>query len=60
VDLARVEAALASCKDGRASEVHALLQAEGASLRNKEAEAQAKLQAAIASLEPTHDYYEYG
>ncbi|MDP6232589.1 MAG: hypothetical protein QF839_00250 [Candidatus Poseidoniaceae archaeon] len=60
VDLARVEAALASCKDSRASEVHALLQAEGASLRNKEAEAQAKLQAAIASLEPTHDYYEYG
>jgi hypothetical protein len=60
VALARVESALASCKDARASEVYALIQAEGASLRNKEAEAQAKLQAAIASLEPTHDYYEYG
>ena len=60
VALARVEAALALCKDGRAQEAHARLTTEGEAFRNQEAQAQAKLQAAIASLEPTHDYYEYG
>ena len=58
--LERIEAALSSCTDGRARTVLERISSEGDALRHQEAHAQAKLQAAIASLEPTHDYYEYG
>ena len=58
--LERIEAALSSCTDGRARTVLERISGEGDALRHQEAHAQAKLQAAIASLEPTHDYYEYG
>ena len=60
VPLERVEATLSSCKDARARAVLERIRAEGDAMRHQEAQAQAKLQAAIASLEPTHDYYEYG
>lgn len=60
VPLERIEAALSSCTDGRARTVLERISGEGDALRHHEAHAQAKLQAAIASLEPTHDYYEYG
>ena len=60
VMLQRLEAALSSCNDARALEAHARLSAEGEVHRTKASAAEAKLQAAIASLEPTHDYYEYG
>ena len=60
VPLERVEATLSSCKDTRARAVLERIRAEGDAMRHQEAQAQAKLQAAIASLEPTHDYYEYG
>ena len=58
--LERIEAALSSCTDGRARTVLERISGEGDALRHQEAHAQAQLQAAIASLEPTHDYYEYG
>lgn len=58
--LERVEAALSTCNDARARAAHERIKIEGDGLRSREAQAQAKLQAAIASLEPTHDYYEYG
>ena len=58
--LERVEAALSTCNDARARVALERIKIEGDALRNREAQAQAKLQAAIASLEPTHDYYEYG
>ena len=58
--LERVEAALSTCNDARARAALERIKIEGDALRNREAQAQAKLQAAIASLEPTHDYYEYG
>lgn len=58
--LERVEAALSTCKDARARAALERITIEGDALRNQAAQAQAKLQAAIASLEPTHDYYEYG
>ena len=58
--LERVEAALSTCNDARARAVLERITIEGDALRNREAQAQAKLQAAIASLEPSHDYYEYG
>ena len=58
--LERVEAALSTCNDARARAALERIKIEGDGLRNREAQAQAKLQAAIASLEPTHDYYEYG
>lgn len=58
--LERVEAALSTCKDTRARAALERIKIEGDALRNREAQAQAKLQAAIASLAPTHDYYEYG
>ena len=58
--LERVEAALSTCNDARARAALERIKIEGDALRNREAQAQAKLEAAIASLEPTHDYYEYG
>ena len=58
--LERVEAVLSTCNDARARAALERITIEGDALRNREAQAQAKLQAAIASLEPTHDYYEYG
>ena len=58
--LERVEAALSTCNDARARAALERIKIEGDGLRSREAQAQAKLQAAIASLEPTHDYYEYG
>ena len=58
--LERVEAALSTCNDARARAALERIKIEGDGLRGREAQAQAKLQAAIASLEPTHDYYEYG
>ena len=60
VVLERVEAALSTCNDARARAALERIKIEGDGLRSREAQAQAKLQAAIASLEPTHDYYEYG
>ena len=58
--LERVEAVLSTCNDARARAALERITIEGDALRNRAAQAQAKLQAAIASLEPTHDYYEYG
>ena len=58
--LERVEATLSTCNDARARAALERIKIEGDGLRSREAQAQAKLQAAIASLEPTHDYYEYG
>ena len=58
--LERVEAALSTCNDARTRAALERIKIEGDGLRSREAQAQAKLQAAIASLEPTHDYYEYG
>ena len=60
VPFERVEAALASCQDARAHLALERIRAQGDALQAQEAQAQAKLQAAIASLQPTHDYYEYG
>ena len=54
--LERVEAALSTCNDARARAALERIKIEGDALRNREAQAQAKLQAAIASLKPTHDY----